>query len=93
MVDRRGRSGRAWQRLRDNLKAQRSPCWLCQQPIDYDLAWPDVRSFSADHVRPRSTFPEGAEDPSNLRAAHLGCNSSRHADDAKPALGATSRSW
>lgn len=88
-----GRTGRRWNRLRENLKAQRKPCWLCNQPIDYRLKWPHGGSFSADHVAPLSTHKYLAEDPQNLRAAHLRCNTSRGANAPKNELGQTSRQW
>ena len=93
VTNRLGRGGSRWNRLRNNLKAQQHPCWLCNQPIDYTLTWPDPHSFSVDHIRPLSTYPPGAEDPSNLRASHLACNSSRQTNDPKPGLGELSRQW
>lgn len=49
-----------------------SRCYLCRQPIDQAIAFPDPRSPTLDHVVPYSAG--GSDDPSNLRAAHLGCN-------------------
>ena len=58
--------GRAWQRVRDAvLERDGRICWLCGQP----------GANTADHVLPIAHG--GNDDPSNLRAAHLGCNSSR----------------
>jgi hypothetical protein len=88
-----GRTGSRWRALVRNLKAQRLPCALCHQTIDYTLDWPDPYCFSVDHIRPVSTHPHLAEDPSNLQAAHLSCNSSRGARTPRPALGVTSRDW
>jgi hypothetical protein len=90
---RAGRTGSRWRALVKNQKAQRLPCWLCAQPIDYTLDWPDPQSFSVDHAKPLSTHPPLAEDPGNLRSAHLSCNSSRGAKDPRPTLGTTSRNW
>lgn len=50
-------------------------CWLCGQPIDKTLAWPDPMSGSADHVQ--AHHDGGHDGRSNLRPSHLGCNSRR----------------
>ncbi|TPX00978.1 HNH endonuclease [Schumannella luteola] len=72
----------------------RLPCWLCGQPIDYDLQWPDPGSFSVDHVVPHSRSPELREDPGNLRSSHLLCNQKRgDRGDGPPALGLLSERW
>lgn len=88
-----GRRGRRWETLKANLRAQRRPCWLCGQPIDYTLQWPDLGSFSVDHRTPREDAPHLAEDPANLAAAHLGCNTTRGKRDPSPSLGSSSRRW
>ncbi len=88
-----GRRGGRWRKLRENLRLQRNPCWLCGQGIDYSLKWPDSRSFSVDHAVPLGKDPTRAEDPGNLRASHLGCNASRQDNDPRPTLGSTSRNW
>lgn len=89
MAGRPRRHNEASQRLR----AQRRPCWLCGQAIDYQAEWPDPNSFSLDHIKSRKTHPELEHDPSNHAAAHLGCNSSRQTTDPKPTLGAVGRQW
>lgn len=71
------RGSRRQKRLAANLRRQHRPCCICRQPIDYTLQWPDPQSFSVEHVLPWSTHPELREDPANLDAAHLGCNSSK----------------
>jgi 5-methylcytosine-specific restriction endonuclease McrA len=83
----------ALKKIGENLKMQRGPCWLCNQPIDYNLSAKDPMSFSIDHIKPQSTHPELAEEPSNCRAAHRLCNVSRGNRDPKPAIGITSRNW
>lgn len=80
-------------RLRDNLRAERRPCCRCGQPIDYTLPPRHPDSFSVEHVLPLSLHPELAEEPSNLDAAHMRCNSSRGNRDPKPGLGTRSRIW
>ena len=75
------------------LRTQRLPCWLCGQPIEYTLAWPDPASFSLDHIKPKHTHPNLEHEPTNHAAAHLRCNSSRQANNPRPAIGTTSRAW
>lgn len=50
-------------------------CSLCQQSVDSNRRWPDPLSPSLDHVQPLSKG--GAHDPSNVRLAHVRCNSAR----------------
>lgn len=88
-----GRAGHNWRKLVANLRAARRPCWICGQPIDYHLRYPDPASFSADHAAPLSTHPHLAEDPGNLRASHLRCNTTRGARAPQPTLGTNSRNW
>lgn len=91
------RSSRRYRKLVANLRALRHPCHICGDPIDYNLEYPDPRSFSADHIRPFSTHPHLREDPSNLEAAHLECNRGNPSGapvphDPQP-LGPGSRDW
>lgn len=89
-----GRRGPRWRRLVANLRMQRRPCWLCGQPIRYDLAWPDPESFTVDHIKPWSTHPHLREDPANLAACHLACNQHRGAGDAdRFQVDNTSENW
>ncbi|MDI3330144.1 MAG: HNH endonuclease [Micrococcus sp.] len=88
-----------FKRLSDNLRAQRGPCWLCGQPIDYSLPRKDEHgndneeSFSVDHVVPWTKDETLREDPGNLRPAHLGCNKRRGNRAAPAGLGMRSRDW
>lgn len=52
-------------------------CTLCGDPVDRNLQWPAPMSKSRDHIVPKSMG--GTLERSNLRLAHLGCNSSRKA--------------
>lgn len=94
MGENAGRRGSRWRRLSAEVRAKRRPCCLCGQPIDYSLKHPDPGSFSVQHIKDWHTHPELREDPSNLDAAHLGCNGS---DGARPegmaALGPMSEEW
>lgn len=47
-------------------------CHLCDEPVRADLAWPDPRSPSIDHVTPVSLG--GDHSYANTALAHLGCN-------------------
>lgn len=50
-------------------------CWLCDSSIDPALYWPDPRAGSVDHVVPVTRG--GTDERSNLRLAHLHCNTAR----------------
>jgi 5-methylcytosine-specific restriction endonuclease McrA len=89
----RGRSSKRWRRLVANLRSQHRPCWLCGQPIDYTLKPPDPSAFQVDHIKPRSHYPELAEEPTNLAPAHARCNNSKGSRAPKPTVGNTSRRW
>lgn len=70
----------AYRTARAELREQGRPCWYCGRPIRYDLKGPHPLSFTADHVvEPGRCDPAMVNDPSNLRPAHYGCNSSRGA--------------
>lgn len=87
------RTSRRYRMLAANLKAQRRPCCHCGQPIDYTLDTNDPGAFTVEHLKPISTHPHLAEDPSNFDAAHRSCNSSRGVKEMRPAIGPTSRRW
>lgn len=58
------------------LARDRWRCAICRRAIRRHLAVPHPRSATVDHVIPQSQG--GTHDPANLRAAHMGCNSSRN---------------
>lgn len=74
-------------RLRQQLEARDGrTCWLCQLPISPD------DTATVDHVKPRSAYPAGTpasvvDDLSNLRLAHLSCNSRRQASTTGAPMG------
>lgn len=70
-------TSKAWKRLTDAQRSKRLPCFLCGQPIDYTLKWPDPGSFSADHIKPWIRHVELRLDPGNVVSAHLRCNQSK----------------
>lgn len=91
-----GRSGGTWRKLWATQRAKGMPCWLCGQPVDLALPKTDERSFSVDHYYPLVTHPHLAEDPANLRSAHLACNRQRGAQPPDALLtgkGQPSEDW
>lgn len=73
VVEHRRRAKLVRRRFRAMIyERDRSRCYLCRQIIDQAIRFPDPRSPTIDHVMPYSAG--GSDDPSNLRAAHLGCN-------------------
>ena len=51
-------------------------CWLCGEPIDLALAYPDPGSLVADHVMP---LVSGGAVLGNVQPAHNRCNGKRGA--------------
>jgi 5-methylcytosine-specific restriction endonuclease McrA len=47
-------------------------CGICNEFIDKELKWPDVKSVSLDHIIPVSKG--GSHIRTNVQASHLGCN-------------------
>ncbi|MGB3301792.1 MAG: HNH endonuclease [Gordonia sp. (in: high G+C Gram-positive bacteria)] len=94
--------GRDWRyqqakaRYRRDCAAVSAPCWLCTEPIDYTLKYPDDRSWSLDHKTPVSDDQLGQQralDPGNFRPSHLDCNQERGNRDPTLGLGAPSETW
>lgn len=80
-----GRTGnRRYRRERAAILKGDVVCWLCGQPIDKALAWPDPMSASADHVLPHADG--GSDSRQQMKPAHLGCNSRRGRRDADTVL-------
>ena len=92
-----GRSTRRYKKLRKEFHEHsantNAPCWLCKQPIDYRVEWPEDDAFELDHLYPVSTHPEHAEDPANFRASHRLCNNKRSNKTPIGGLGNPSRKW
>lgn len=89
-----GRKGSRWRALSAEVRARRDPCYICRQPIDYDLEdrnHPD--GFTVDHLKPWAHHPELRTDPGNLVAAHRRCNSSKGDREVTHGLGMQSRQW
>lgn len=91
-----GRSTRNWKRMVANLKAQRLPCCICWQPIDYSLPVNDRGAFTTAHLLPVALYPHLAEDPGNVKgAAHRACNAAEGTSIAAPGedTSPTSTTW
>lgn len=76
------RNNAAYIRKRDALKrlaqANDTPCHLCSQPINFNAAYPDPYSFTADHVE---AVAAGGDLLGELRPAHARCNTRRGKKD------------
>ena len=62
-------------RHRAAIARTKPPCYLCGQPIDYSLKWPDPWCFTVDHIVPldSASTPEerrALDVIGNKRAAH-----------------------
>lgn len=79
-------------RVTRHVRARGEDCCICGQAIDYGLAWPNPRSFSVQHVQPRSVRPDLVFDVTNCAAAHLDCNQSA-GTDTPITQRVTSRRW
>lgn len=90
----RPHDGRRFRKLVAALRRERRErCWLCDQPIDYELEYPHPDSFSADHIVPVSRAPHLALVYSNLEASHLDCNRRRKDGLPAPGLGEVAGQW
>lgn len=72
----------ASKRFREEGRAADAPCWICGQPIDYDLPAGHPFSHTLDHIKDVARYPELHDDPANWAHAHHGCNSRRANEDA-----------
>jgi 5-methylcytosine-specific restriction endonuclease McrA len=79
----RGRGGREWQQLREEILVPGALCWLCGVPIDINAPPRSPRSGTLDHVRPLSKGGHPT-DRENVRAACHSCNSGRGNRDPAP---------
>lgn len=82
----KGRTGRPFRRVRADVLAASSICWLCGKP----------GATTVDHVLPVSKLPADhplLRDPANLRPAHQSCNSSRGNRTTRGPQLSTSRQW
>lgn len=91
---RRGRGGRPWQRIKDELFVPGVVCWLCGEPIEFGLRRNHPRGPSVDHVisLDMGGHPTARE---NTRPAHFGCNSRKGSGRSRKQAAARprSRNW
>lgn len=71
-------------RHRQAIARSRPACWICGNPVDYSLKWPDPMCFVVDHVLPLAKG--GSDDISNKKAAHNTCNSKKRARLVAPII-------
>ena len=69
---------------RATIKRGRPACYLCGEPIDYTLKWPDPMCFTVDHIIPLDVATTDEERRtldvlSNKAAAHWTHNRAKHA--------------
>ena len=69
---------------RATIRKSGAACYICGDPIDYQLPYMDPGEFVVDHVVPLSRG--GADDLSNKRAAHRSCNRAKADRDHAPIL-------
>ena len=62
-----GHTGHRWRKLRGQVLRASDVCWICGER----------GSTTVDHIVPVSLDPARCLDPTNVRPAHLSCNSSR----------------
>lgn len=95
-LGRDSRYQRAKARYRRDCERDGSACWLCTEPIDYTLQYPDPHSWSLDHktvVSDTDLGQQRALDPGNFRPSHLDCNRKRNDRDPTLGLGTPSEDW
>lgn len=87
-------------RFREECARDNARCWICDQPIDYSVPYKDPvtgnvnqDAFQLDHLYPRSTHPEMAEDKANFRPSHGSCNNKRSNKMSFSPIGSLTRSW
>lgn len=75
-----------WQRtkLRERIARSKPNCHICGGPIAWDAPHLDPMSFVIDHVIPLARG--GADDISNVMAAHRECNSTKRARLVAPII-------
>ncbi|MEV8636530.1 HNH endonuclease [Streptosporangium sp. NPDC051023] len=91
MARSKGRAGRPYRRLRDQVRAASRVCWICGHAIDLALPPRHPLSWTLDHLMPLSRGGDPL-DPSNARAAHYRCNSGR-GNRLRARQPTTSRRW
>ena len=72
------------QRNRDRARIRKGKpaCYICGEPIDYDLPYLDPGEFVVDHIVPLAKG--GRDDLTNKAACHRACNAAKAARDYAP---------
>lgn len=84
MAAQRKRSSTMRDRARAAIKRTQPACHICGLPIAYELPHTDPKSFVVDHVVP--IHRGGADNLSNMKAAHRDCNSTKRARSHAPII-------
>jgi 5-methylcytosine-specific restriction endonuclease McrA len=72
-----GRAGTKWNRLRAQVFAEETHCWICRYYVDQALPRTHAMSRTVDHVVP--LWRGGPEvERTNCRLAHRRCNTIRN---------------
>lgn len=71
-----GRTGRAWREVSARVYRDETHCWVCGLWVDPSLHPKDRMARSADHLV-QLQHGGAPTDRTNLRLAHLGCNTAR----------------
>lgn len=71
----------AWKKLRAQVIREESVCWLCHEPVDKELKWPDKSCAVVDHI---VSYVSGGDylSRSNVALAHNSCNLAKGSKDA-----------
>ncbi|RRD61642.1 HNH endonuclease [Leucobacter sp. OH1287] len=79
--------------FRQTCQTKQLPCWLCEQPIDYNLPARHPEAFELDHINPVTSHPEQANNPNNFKPSHRLCNQTKSNKTHTTNLGTLSRNW
>lgn len=74
-----GRKGRPWRAVQAQVYREETHCYLCGGHVDQTIQRTNPRhphARSVHHLIPPDIRPDLANERTNLRLAHFGCNSS-----------------
>lgn len=71
-------------RARARARRRNEACHICGKAIDYSLPWDNPRALVIDHVD--ALARGGADELTNMRAAHRDCNSTKRARAYAPII-------
>jgi hypothetical protein len=83
-------------KFRVHCLAQRAPCGICGEPIDYGLKHGDPRAWELDHIESVARRPDLAlAIPANAQASHALCNRRKALaeEETDDWLGTPSENW